>query len=162
MVALKTMVNAAVNGYQGHPIRNVRTGRIICFQHGVCARTHLTDPYIRCGRGSGKQITYCINSLMLAATVRVQQHASLSPPFNAHMGVLVLLQLQNHQVKTQGNLVCSNVWYVYNNIPKIILSITLVETHTRMPHITYDANRSINFRGDSVWTSGLFECLISL
>ena len=41
VVALKTMVNAADNGYQEHPIRNVRTGRIICFQHraAVCTQT---------------------------------------------------------------------------------------------------------------------------
>ena len=36
VVALKTMVNAADNCYQGHPIRNVRTGCINCFQHGSC------------------------------------------------------------------------------------------------------------------------------
>ena len=42
MVALKTMVNAAENGYQGHPIRNVRTGCILStFNTGrLCVPRH--------------------------------------------------------------------------------------------------------------------------
>ena len=42
-----------------------------------------------------------------------------------------------------------------NNRPKIIMSITLVETQTRMPHIKFEANWPINFRRDSVWIKSL-------
>ena len=36
-----------------------------------------------------------------------------------------------------------------------IISITLVETHPRMPHIKFEANQLVNFRGYSVWTKSL-------
>ena len=63
VVALKTMVNAADNGYQGHPIRNVRTGRIICFQHGSYVCPYTLNGSLHQLR-EGERITYYINSLL--------------------------------------------------------------------------------------------------
>ena len=64
---LKPMLNVADNGYQGHPIRNVRTGQIICFQHRVAVRTKIMQWIATSGAGGGTG-----SKLLIALTLYYQ------------------------------------------------------------------------------------------
>ena len=63
VVALKIMVNAADNGYQANPIRNVRTGRRICIQHrvAVCKPTLLWMAASGVGGGAGSKLLIALS-----------------------------------------------------------------------------------------------------
>ena len=64
VVALKTIVNTADNGYQGYKKCENWSHLLLSTQGGCVCPYTVTDCYIRCGRGSRKQVTYCINSLI--------------------------------------------------------------------------------------------------